>query len=106
MNIIIHNNYKQTIKYYALFYSSATPGAILTGNRPVDLFSSQVKDPIYNETCRYAEQQIASIEPYLQQHCHAQGNEWVKHPMTRDEVDSLLSIIITMGVIGFPTLRR
>ena len=90
---------------------TATPGitATLSGDRPVDFFniffSSEVKDLIYNETCRYAEQQIKSMEAHLQQYRHARGNEWVKHPMTRAEVDPLLSTIITMGVVGLPTLR-
>ena len=64
-----------------------------------------MKDLVYIETVEYAEQEIASNAAYLQEHPHARGNEWIKHPMTREEVNPLLSILITMGVVGFPTLR-
>ena len=38
-------------------------------------------------------------------HRHARGNEWRRNPMDRSEVNPFLAIIITMGVVGYPTLR-
>ena len=68
-------------------------------------FTPEVNNLIYTEMVKFAEQQIASSEEYLDEHHHARGNEWKRNPMERNEVNPLLAIIITMGVIGYPTLR-
>ena len=64
-----------------------------------------MKDLIYTETVRFAEQELASFEEYLNKHRHACGNEWKRNRMDRNEVNPVLAIIVTMGVVGYPTLR-
>ena len=68
-------------------------------------FTSEVKDLIFTEMVRFAEQELASSEEYLDMHRHACGNDWKRKPMARNEVNPFLAIIITMGVVGYPTLR-
>ena len=68
-------------------------------------FTSEGKDLIYTETVRFAEREVASSEEYLDKYCHVRGNEWRRNPIERNEVIPLLAIIITMGVVGYPTLR-
>ena len=64
-----------------------------------------MKDLIYTETVGFAEQGLASSEKYLDKHRHAHDNDLRKNPMDRNEVNPLLAIIITKGVVGYPTLR-
>ena len=71
----------------------------------ISFFTSEVKDFIYTETVRFAEQALASSKEYLDNHRHAHGNDCRRNPMDRNEVNLLLTIIITMGVVGYPTLR-
>ena len=33
------------------------------------------------------------------------AHDWVKQPMSLKEVDTLLSIIIAMGIVRYPTIR-
>ena len=54
---------------------------------------------------RFAEQELASSKEYLDECRHVRDNDWRRNPMDRNEVNPLLAIIITMGVIGYPTLR-
>ena len=102
--------------FYSSFPSSvypftATPGLTvdMSGKLPVDFFNlfftSEVKNLIYTETVRYAEQILTSSETHLNEHPKACKHEWIRTPMRREEVDPLLAIIITMGIMGFPTLR-
>ena len=42
---------------------------------------------------------------HLNDHPKAHGHEWITNPIQRDEVDLLLAIIITMGAMGFSTVR-
>ena len=85
---------------------TATPGLTvdMSGKLPVDFFiffTSEVKKLTYTETVRYAEQNLTSSEA----HPKARGHEWIRNPVQREEGDSLLAIIITMGIMGFPTVR-
>ena len=89
---------------------TAVPGITNTNlETPLDFFNqfftSDVKDLIYKETTRFAEQELTSSIEYLQEHPHARGNEWKRCPMERREIDPFLSIIITMGIVGYPSLR-
>ena len=54
---------------------------------------------------RFAEQELASSKEYLNNHRHACGNDCRRNPKERNEVNPLLAIIITMGVVGYQTLR-
>ena len=82
----------------------------MSGKLPVDFFSlfftSEVKDLIYTETVRYAEQILTSSEAHLNDLPKAHRHEWIRIPMQREEVDQLLAIIITMGIMRFPTVRK
>jgi hypothetical protein len=73
---------------------------------PADFFglfiTQSVKDIIYKETTRSAEQYIAKNREYLDDHIHARGNDWIKHPMRVEDVNPLIAIWIIMGQ---PTLR-
>lgn len=81
----------------------------MTSKEPVDFFrlffTPELIDIIFSETTRYAEQQLADNDHYLNAHPHARGHDWLKHPMEREEVEPLLAIFLTMGILGFPTLR-
>ena len=68
-------------------------------------FTSAVKDLIYVETVRHAEQALASNETYLRDHPNTHGHDWRRNPMKHEEVDPLLAITITMGVVGYPSVR-
>ena len=57
------------------------------------------------ETTRFAEQEINAAKTHLQNHRHARGNQWIRNPMKRWEVNPLLCVLITMGVVGYPTQR-
>ena len=48
---------------------------------------------------------LTSSEAHLNENPKARGHEWIRTPMRREEVDPLLAIITTMGIMGFPTLR-
>ena len=81
----------------------------MVGKQPIDFFklffSDNVKKLIHLETTRYAEQQLAASEEYLQEHRHARGHSWTKNPMTIEEVDPLLAVLILMGLVNYPTIR-
>ena len=81
----------------------------MNGKKPIDFFrlffTHEVKELIYRESTRYAEQQLAASEEYLEQHKHARGHSWKKNPVKIEEVDPLLAIIILMGLVSFPTIR-
>ena len=53
----------------------------------------------------YAKQILTSSEAYLNEHPKASVIKGIRNPMQREEVDPLLAIIITMGIMGFPTMR-
>ena len=46
-----------------------------------------------------------SIQRLLNHHPHAHAHDWVRNPLKRSEITPLLAILLTMGVLGFPTLR-
>ena len=60
---------------------------------------------IYTETVRYGEQMLTLSEVHLNDHPKAYGHELIRNSMQREEVDQLLAIIITMGIMEFPTIR-
>ena len=76
---------------------------------PVDFFNlfftSEVKNLIYTETVRYAEQMLTLSEVHLNEHPKACGHEWIRTPMQREEVDPLQATITTMEIMGFSTVR-
>ena len=76
---------------------------------PVDFFNlfftDKVKQIIYEETIRYANQETDKENAYLMEHPHARGNNWQRNPLTFQEINPFLAIIITMGIIGLPTIR-
>ena len=57
------------------------------------------------ETTRFAEQEIKAAKIHLQNHRHAWGNQWIRNSLKRWEVNPLLCVLITMGVVGYPTQR-
>ena len=81
----------------------------MSGKLPVDFFNlfftPEVKNLIYTESVRYTEQILTSSKAHLNQHPKARRHEWIRTPMRREEIDPLLAIIITMGIMGFPTVR-
>ena len=60
---------------------------------------------IYDETRKYADQYLVREREHLAQHPRAQAHEWRRTPLTLKEEEVFLSLIIDMGVCGFPTLR-
>ena len=79
---------------------------------PVDFFrlffSPEVIDNIYIQSslyALYAEQQHHTHKDHLDHHPHAHAHDWVRNPLKRYEIEPLIAILLTMGVLGFPTLR-
>ena len=76
---------------------------------PVDFFrlffTPEVVDIIYIQSSLYAEQQHHTHKDYLDHHPHARAHDWVRNPLKRSEIEPLLAILLTMGVLGFLTLR-
>lgn len=91
------------------FIASVGLNVAMTRKEPVDFFhlffTPEVKDIIYSETTRFAEQQLSANSEYLNSHPYSRGHDWLRNPMRREEVDPLLAILLTMGLLGFPTLR-
>ena len=81
----------------------------MTEKAPIDFFNlfinNEVKDLIYRESTKYADQQLASKASFLEAHKHARANDLKKHPMDRNEVEPLLAMLLTMGVMGYPSVR-
>ena len=68
-------------------------------------FTEQVLDLIETETRRYTDQYLRRESEYLEQHPKARAHEWKRSPLMRKELEVFVSLIIAMGVCGFPTLR-
>ena len=60
-----------------------------------------MKQIIYVETLRFANQTLP-IDEYLRKHPNSRAKDWKKKPMTREEVDALLSTILVIGILGYP----
>ena len=110
--IQLSNNNKKNILF--LFTGrpfTGTPGlkASMTGTAPIDFFdlffNNEVKDLIHTETTRYADQRLTNNAAFLETHKHARGHDFRKHPMERNEVGPLLAMLLTMGVLGYPSIR-
>lgn len=90
---------------------SESPGIVpdMRGKQPVDffnlLFDNEIKTILYDETSRHAKQYIEEYKEYLAEHKDARAHDWKRKPMVPKEVDALLAIIISMGVVGYPTLK-
>ena len=52
----------------------------------------------------YAHQYMESNKDYIDHHPKARVHDWVRQPMVLKEVDTLLVIIIAIGLVGYPTL--
>ena len=81
----------------------------MMGKSPVDffnlLFSKEIKETILTETTRFADQYIQKHADFIDSHPKARVHDWIRQSMTLKEVDALLSIIIAMGIVGYPTIR-
>lgn len=66
--------------------------------------TSEVKQIIYEETLRFANQTMPTDE-YLRRHPNSRAKDWKKKPITREEVDALLSTILVIGILGYPSIR-
>ena len=81
----------------------------MENSTPIDFFrlffTGRVLHLIYNETRRYADQYMEREREHLEQHPKARAHDWRRAPLMLKEVEVFLSVIIAMGVCGFPTLR-
>lgn len=81
----------------------------MTATAPIDFFhlfiTEDIKNNIYEESTKYASQYLEDNAQYLEQHKHARANDLKKRPMERSEVNIMLAIILTMGIIGYPSIR-
>ena len=81
----------------------------MTNKPPLAFFNlyitSVVKDLIYVESVCYAEQVLASMESYLHDNPNTCDHDWKRNPMKCEEVDLLLAKIVTMGVVGYQSVR-
>ena len=76
---IIHCN------HILLLAFTATPGLTAQSlQEPIDyfhlLFTEEVKNYVFIETCKYADQKTQQNAEYLQNHKEARGNQWLKKP--------------------------
>ena len=80
----------------------------MMGKSPADffnlLFSEEIKENIWTETTRFADQYIQKHD-FIASHPKARVHDWIRQSMTLKEVDALLSIIIAMGIVGYPSIR-
>ena len=81
----------------------------MTDKEPVEffnlLFDHSLKVLIHEQTTLYFQQYLRKYEYTLETHPSARAHDWVRSPMTLQEVDVLLAVLITMGIVGYPTLR-
>ena len=81
----------------------------MNGKPPVDFFFQLVDDRamdlIYSETMRYATQYLQKNTEYLEGHPHARAHEWKNNPLTPKEIEVFISLMIAMGICGFPSIR-
>ena len=63
-----------------------------------------MKQIIYEETLRFANQTMPTDE-YLRRHPNSRAKDWKKKPITIEEVDALLSTILVIGILGYPSIR-
>ena len=63
------------------------------------------KKNMWEETTRCTDQYTHKHSEFMATHSKARAHDWVKQPMSLKEVDALLSIIIAMGVVGYPTIK-
>ena len=90
---------------------TATPGIIpnMEGRDPIDffrlMFDDRILDLIFTETTRYAEQYLEREREHLESHPNARAHDIRKNRLTCKEVEAFLSLLIAMGMCGFPTLR-
>ena len=90
---------------------TGTPGVVpdMDGKLPIDYFRPMFDDRVLNliltETTRYAEQYLEREEAYLEQHPTARAHDWRRNPLSMKELEVFLSIVLAMGICGFPTMR-
>lgn len=90
---------------------TGNPGvaADLNVQTPVDcflqLFDTSVLELIHKETVRYLEQYLEDNKEYLEEHPKARVHELARHPITLDDIKAFITILIGMGICGFPSLR-
>ena len=81
----------------------------MMGKSPADffnlLFCEEIKENIWTETTRFADQYIQKHADFIASHPKARVHDWIRQSMTLKEVDALLSIIIAMGIVGYPSIR-
>ena len=81
----------------------------MAGEEPVEffnvLFDDTIKQHVWQESTRYAEQYIEKNKQYLEDHPQARAHDWIRRPMVLKEVDALFAMVIAMGIVGLPTLR-
>ena len=90
---------------------TATPGvtAPSSGAEPVDfflhVFDDSVCELIHTQTVRYYQQYLVKNQEHLDQHKEARAHiMFVKHPITIDDIYRFISILIAMGICGYPTI--
>lgn len=69
------------------------------------MFDDQVFDLILTETNRYAVQYLEREKEFLESHPKARAHDWRKTVLTHKEIEAFISLVIAMGLCGFPTLR-
>ena len=80
----------------------------MTKKEPIDFFNlfvtENIKDHIYSESTKYAGQFLQDKADHLAQHKHARANDLKKQPIQRGEINTLLAIVLTMGILGYPSI--
>ena len=90
---------------------TGSPGVVpeMENRRPIEFFrlyfDEEVLELLHSETRRYIDQYLEREKEHLEQHPQARAHEWRRAPLTMKEVEVFLTLLIAMGVCGFPTLR-
>ena len=67
------------------------------------LFSIHARDLIFEQTTLYSQQWLRKNQSFLSSHPHARAHDIQN--IQRNEMYALIAIIITLGVVGFPSVR-
>ena len=76
---------------------------------PVDcflqLFDQCVLELLHKETLRYLEQYLEDNKEHLDEDPNARVHDLARHPITLEDMEVLIAILVGMGICGFLTVR-
>ena len=81
----------------------------MIGKSPVDflnlLFSEEIKENVWTETTRFADQYLQKHADLIASHPKARVHTWIRQPMTLKELDASLSHYYCYGNSWIPNYQ-